>query len=199
MPSVRRLWFDNRHLLGDTAGQLLLAELNALDARAREDVLSAGDRLAAASLTLAQVFCRHAPAAWRAFGKQGFFRWVRIGELLVSEEPVSRDGAAAYFTVDPRVFAQLGLDVAEEWVAIGRETLQKSRRLGVQFLQTSAPLLSLVPGPLIPRLRAWARHGSTLLGQQGWKGEFLAVAYFDAARVALPVLSPDEMSHWAQL
>jgi hypothetical protein len=199
MPSLRRLWFDNRHLLGDEAGQVLLAELSALDARTREEVLSVGDRLAAVSLTLAQTFCRHAPAAWRMFGKTGFARWVRLGEVLASEEPASRDGAVAYFTVHPQVFARLGLDVAEAWITIGRETLQKSRRLGVQFLQTSAPLLASLPEPLIPRLRAWAQHGSALLGQQGWKGEFLAVSYFDSAQVALPVLSPDEMSPWAQL
>lgn len=199
MPSLRRLWFDNRHLLGDKAGQVLLAELNALDAQTREEVLTAGDRLATLSLTLAQTFCRHAPAAWRTFGKRGFWRWVQIGERLASQEPASCDGAAAYFTVHPRVFARLGLDVAEAWVAIGHETLQKSRRLGVHFLQTSAPLLALLPEPCIPRLRAWAQHGSALLGQQGWKGEFLAVAYFDSARVALPILSPEEMMHWARL
>ncbi|MCS6925520.1 MAG: hypothetical protein NZ578_06420 [Candidatus Binatia bacterium] len=199
MPSLRRLWFDNRHLLGDKAGQALLTELNALDAQAREEVLTAGDRLATLSLTLAQTFCRHAPAAWRTFGKTEFWRWIQIGERLASQEPASRDGATAYFTVHPRVFARLGLDTAEEWIAIGREILQKSRRLGVHFLQTSAPLLASLPEPCVPRLRAWAQHGSALLGQQGWKGEFLAVAYFDSAQVALPVLSPEEMFHWARL
>ena len=199
MSSLRRLWFDNRHLLGDKAGQTLLAELEALDARAREHLLSAGDRLAAVSLTLAQIFCRNAPTAWRVFGKKEFARWVQIGERLASEEPVSRDGAAAYFALPPSVFVRLGLDVAEEWVAIGRETLRRSRRLGTQFLQTSAPLLSAMPEPILPRLRAWATHGSALLGQQGWKGEFLAVSYFEAAPVALPVLAPAEMLHWARL
>ncbi|HJY83830.1 MAG TPA: VWA domain-containing protein [Candidatus Binatia bacterium] len=199
MPSLRHLWFDNRHLLGDAAGQALLAALEALSPRSRETILNTGDRLAAISLTLAQAFCRTAPAAWQAFGVKRFSRWVRIGEHLAVEEPSSRDGAAAYFAIDPHVLARLGLEFAEEWAAIGRDTLKVSRRLGTQFLQTSAPLLATLPEPLPQRLRAWATHGNALLGAKGWKGEFLAVAYFEAAPVALPVLTGEEMAEWAKL
>src|SRR5438093_12010837 len=103
MPSLRHLWFDNRHLLGDAAGQALLAELEALGTRPRETILATGDRLAAISLTLAQMFCRSAPAAWWAFGVKGFPRWVKIGERLAGEEPASRDGATAYFALDPHL------------------------------------------------------------------------------------------------
>jgi len=199
MPSLRHLWFDNRHLLGDAAGQALLAALEALSPRSRETILNTGDRLAAISLTLAQAFCRTAPAAWQAFGVKRFSRWVRIGEHLAVEEPSSRDGAAAYFAIDPHVLARLGLKFAEEWAAIGCDTLKVSRRLGTQFLQTSAPLLATLPEPLPQRLRAWATHGNALLGAKGWKGEFLAVAYFEAAPVALPVLTGEEMAEWAKL
>ncbi len=199
MPSLRHLWFDNRHLLGDAAGQALLAALETLGSRPRETILATGDRLAAISLTLAQGFCRTAPAAWPAFGTKEFSRWVKIGERLASEEPTSRDGAVAYFAIDPYDLARLGLGLAEEWAAIGRETLKISRRLGTQFLQTSAPLLASLPSPVPQRLRAWATHGSALLGAKGWKGEFLAVAYFEAAPVALPVLTGEEMAEWAKL
>ena len=89
--------------------------------------------------------------------------------------------------------------MAEEWAAIGRDTLKVSHRLGTQFLQTSAPLLALLPAPLLPRLRAWVTHGSAILGANGWKGEFLAAAYFEAAPVALPVLTDEEMAAWASL
>ena len=199
MSSLRNLWFDTRHLLGDTRGQALQAELNALSESARETVLTTGDRLADVSLTLAQVFCRSAPAAWRIFGEQDFSHWVQVGERLVRQEPTSREGAAAYFSVPPHELAALGLAQAESWAAIGREVLQISRRLGSQFLQTSAPLLTHLSAPFEGRLRAWARHGSALLGKKGWKGEFLAVSYFAAAPAALPVLSPDEMQAWAAL
>ncbi len=199
MASLRHLWFDNRHLLGDAAGQGLIATLENLGAKPRETILTTGDRLAAVSLTLAQVFCRSAPAAWRAFGAHEFPRWVRVGERLASEEPSSRDGAAAYFAVDPQMLRHVGLEVVEEWATIGRETLLRSRRLGTQYLQASANLLPSLPDPVPQRLRAWAKHGSALLGAKGWKGEFLAVAYFNAAPIALPVLSNEEMQLWAKL
>jgi len=198
MPSLRHLWFDNRHLLGDASGQALLAEMEALGPRPRETILAIGDRLAAISLTLAQAFCRNAPAAWQVFGST-FPRWVAVGERLASEEPASRDGAVAYFSLDPHVLFKLGLDVAEAWATIGRETLKVSRRLGSQFLQTSAPLLALLPPPPLPRLQAWATYGSALLSAKGWKGEFLAASYFEAASAALPILREEEMEAWAKL
>ena len=199
MSSVRNLWFDTRHLLGGAHGQALLAELDALPAPARETLLAAGDRLADSSLTLAQVFCRHAPAAWRTFGEGRFTRWVQVGEQFVRREPTSREGAVAYFSIPPDALARLGWEQVEAWVAVGCEVLQVSRRLGAQFLQTSAPLLPNLPAPLTERLRAWARHGSALLRKKGWKGEFLALSYFSAAPLALPVLSPAEMREWAVL
>src|SRR5262245_58172132 len=115
MTSLRHLWFDSRHLLGDASGQALLAALEQLGAKPRETILITGDRLAAVSLSLAQVFCRNAPVAWQTFGPQGFARWVHVGERLASEEPTSREGAAAYFAVDPAAFAHVGLDIAEAW------------------------------------------------------------------------------------
>ena len=199
MSSVRNLWFDSRHLLGDERGHALLAELDALPAPARETLLAAGDRLADSSLTLAQVFCRNAPAAWHTFGEERFAQWVRIGERFVRDEPTSREGAAAYFSIPPDALARLGWEQVEAWAAIGREVLQVSRRLGAQFLQTSAPLLPSLPAPLTDRLHAWAKHGSALLRQKGWKGEFLALSYFSAAPTALSVLSPEEMREWAVL
>lgn len=199
MSSLRHLWFDNRHLLGDAAGQQLLAELEALGPRPRETILTAGDRFAAISLTLAQSFCRHAPAAWKIFGGEVFSRWVAIGERLAGEEPSSREGAMAYFTIAPSTVAHLGLETVATWAEIGRDTLKASRRLGSQFLQASAPLLAAIPDPVLSRLRAWATHGSALLGTKGWKGEFLAVSYFDAAPAALPILGEEEMAAWAKL
>jgi len=199
MSSLRHLWFDNRHLLGDAAGQQLLAELDALGPRPRETILAAGDRFAAISLTLAQSFCRHAPAAWKIFGGEVFSHWMAIGERLAGEEPSSREGAMAYFTIAPSTVARLGLETVATWAEIGRDTLKASRRLGSQFLQASAPLLAAIPDPVLSRLRAWAAHGSALLGAKGWKGEFLAVSYFDAAPAALPILSEEEMAAWAKL
>ena len=199
MSSLRHLWFDTRHLLGDEAGQVLLTELEALAAEARETILATGDRLAEVSLTLAQAFCRKAPAAWHVFGPDAFPRWAAIGEQLAGQDPPSRDGAVTYFTIEPQAVSDLGLDQTEEWVAIGREVLGVSRRLGAQFFQASAPLLADLPAPFGQRLRAWAEQGRRLLGCKGWKGEFLAVSYFSSAPAALPFLTPEEMAAWAKL
>lgn len=199
MSSLRHLWFDNRHLLGDAAGQRLLADLEALGPRPRETILMAGDRLATISLTLAQSFCRHAPAAWTLFGGDVFSHWVDIGERLAGEEPASREGATAYFAIAPATIARVGLETVAIWAEIGRDTLILSRRLGSQFLQASAPLLAAIPDSRLSRLRAWAAHGRALLSTKGWKGEFLAVSYFDAAAAALPVLNEEEMAAWATL
>jgi nitric oxide reductase NorD protein len=199
MSSLRHLWFDTRHLLGDEPGQILSAELEALTSGARETILTTGDRLAEVSLTLAQAFCRKAPAAWHVFGSDAFPRWAAIGEHLAGQDPPSRDGAVAYFTIEPQALSELGLDQTEEWVSIGREVLGVSRRLGAQFFQASAPLLADLPAPFGPRLRAWAEQGRMLLGCKGWKGEFLAVSYFSSAPAALPFLTPEEMTAWAKL
>ena len=199
MSSLRHLWFDTRHLLGDERGQTLLAELEALTSEARETILTTGDRLAEVSLTLAQAFCRQGPTAWRVFGTEGFGRWASIGEDLAGHDPASRDGAVAYFAIAPESVRRRGLERAEEWVAIGRDVLRVSRRLGAQFFQASAPLFGQLPAPFGPRLRAWAEQGRLLLGCKGWKGEFLAVSYFSSAAAALPVLSPEEIAAWAKL
>jgi hypothetical protein len=199
MSSLRHLWFDSRHLLGNPAGQTLLAELDALGGRTRETILATGDRLAGVSLTLAQAFCRVAPAAWHVFGANAFSRWVAIGERLAAEEPSSRDGATAYFTIAPHNLSVLGLELVEAWCEVGRDVLKVSRRLGTQFFLSSAPLLTTLPAPIPDRLRAWATHGSALLKTKGWKGEFLAVSYFEAAAAALPVLDNEEMAAWAKL
>ena len=192
MSSLRHLWFDSRHLSG-------LAELEALPFEARETILSTGDRLAEVSMALAQAFCRQAPIAWLVFGAENFGRWAAIGEDLAGHEPASRDGALAYFAIPPDSVRRRGLERAEEWVAVGRDVLRVSRRLGTQFFQASAPLFDRLPVPFGLRLRAWAEQGRLLLGCNGWKGEFLAVSYFSSAAAALPVLSPEEIAAWAKL
>ena len=199
MASLRHLWFDSRHLLGDESGRRLLANLDTLDPKERDAVLSIGDRLAHISLTLAQAYCRSAVSAWRTFAPRAFTRWVRVGERLAATEPVSREGASAYFGIDPQALSHLGLEVAEGWTHIGREVLSSSRRLGTLFLQTTAPLLPHLAGPPLTLLQEWATQGLKLLRVKGWKGEFLAVSYFEAAAVALSVLSYEEFGQWARL
>src|SRR5205814_1070191 len=51
----------------------------------------------------------------------------------------------------------------------------------------------------LARLRAWVAAGLRLYESRGWRGAFLAQAYFDAAPAALEVLGPAEYDAWADL
>src|SRR5688572_29892186 len=104
MSRIRSLWFESRHL--DTGAPALRADLAALPEDARAHLLGIGDRLAAISLTLAQQYCRQAPAAW-ALGPEAFARWIAGGERLASGDHGSRNAAAAYFTLPPAGLARL--------------------------------------------------------------------------------------------
>lgn len=199
MPAIRNLWFETPHLLDNVRGRALLLELDILPDRARQNIMAAGDDLAEFSLTLAQTFCYNAPTAWKTFGGTQFAKWFDIGKGLVDRDPSSREGAVAYFSISPVDLEQVGLAKAESWASIGREVLKTSRRLGSQFLETSAPLLNELQSPLEEQLRAWARNGTDLLKKKGWKGEFLAISYFRAAPAALPVLASHEMREWTAL
>ena len=199
MPAIRNLWFETPHLLDNGRGRALLLELDTLPDSARHNILSAGDDLAEFSLTLAQTFCYNAPTAWKTFGRTQFEKWLDIGKGLVDRDPSSREGAVAYFSIPPVILERVGLAKAEFWVSIGRDVLKTSRRLGSQFLETSAPLLKELQSPLEEQLKAWARNGTDLLKKKGWKGEFLAISYFGAAPAALPILAPHEMREWAAL
>src|SRR5262245_40259788 len=104
MQRLRSLWFESRHL---TSGAPALAtELAALAAAERELLLANGDRLATLSLTLAQQYCRQAPAAWR-LGPSRFARWFAGGESLAVGETGSRTAAAAYFALPVAQLAEL--------------------------------------------------------------------------------------------
>src|SRR5438876_9962039 len=122
MDRLRSVWFESRHL--DAGAPALRAELAALGSDACESVLAVGDRLAAASLTLAQQYCRRAPAAWQ-FGEGFFRRWVAHGETLATVEPASREAAAAYFGIDVSALATLAADDFDAWVALARRVLER--------------------------------------------------------------------------
>src|SRR5437870_26948 len=113
MDRLRSVWFESRHL--DAGAPALRAELAALAPDARATMLAVGDRFAAVSLTLAQQYCRRAPAAWRR-GEDFFRRWVAHGETLAAAEPASREAAAAYFGVDVTLLATLSAGDFDAWI-----------------------------------------------------------------------------------
>ena len=159
-------------------------------------MLEAGDQLARSSPVVAQQFYRAAAAVWELLGAEEFTRWYELGYALLQAEPPNRDAALAYFSVAPRAVAQAGLPWLRGWCARGTEVSALSRKLGATYFESTAGLIDRVD----PRvLTVWTREGLRLHGVGGWRGEFLAHAYFTAAPIALPVLSPEEFGAWADL
>src|SRR5262245_52169348 len=190
----RSLWLTPRFLQERTCATAH-AHAEALGRTIHEELLATGDRLAATSVALAQRYYRRAAAAWKQFGATGFARWVKLGEELATTEPISREGAVAFFAVPPRSFGSGGLETAAAWWQLAREIAETSRKLAGIFLRTTPVVLKQPDG--LARLRAWAAVGVALYGQRGWQGEFLAQAYFNAAPRAVLTLSPALYQLWA--
>ncbi len=194
MNTLRSLWLGS-HLLTDPAGAAAHEEAAALGPAVHERLLAAGDRLAAASATLAQQYYRQAAAAWKSFGSVEFDRWFTLGEKLATSEPVCRDGAAAYFAVPPSGFGRGGLKTATAWCRLGRELAMTSPKLSGIFFKTTAVVLRKPGG--MAQLQSWVEVGIDVYRRHGWQGEFLAQAYFASAPRALSVLCPSVYRLWA--
>ncbi len=188
-----RSWLS-RHLSADPALAAADRRAAALGPAAHAALLAAGDRLAEISTLLGLRAYRHAAEAWERFGEDGAARWLALGETLATGEPACREGALAYFAVPP---AALGdLDTAAAWCDLGHQVARVSRRLAATLFERTAPLLARPDG--IERLRAWAAAGLALHEARGWRGAFLAQAYFDGAPDALAALGPAEYGAWAE-
>ncbi|MCC6764277.1 MAG: VWA domain-containing protein [Deltaproteobacteria bacterium] len=194
MRRLRSLWYESRHL--DAGAAELRPRLAALPAHARDLLLAVGDRLAATSLTLAQQYCRQAPAAW-ALGEGAFARWVAGGERLALGDHGSRNAAASYFAEAPAALASLPAAELDAWLTLASDVLVVSRRLGEAFVTASLPALAgLAPGD--GRLRRWVAEGLSL-ARHGFDGEVLALAFFEATGLAAPLFAPRDYARFAAL
>ncbi|MGH7857255.1 MAG: hypothetical protein ACREQY_07965, partial [Candidatus Binatia bacterium] len=89
--------------------------------------------------------------------------------------------------------------VRHRWMELCGEVQKVSRRLAAACIEASGKTLGrLGPEPLA-RLGAWVESGLRLAGTAGWRGEFLAAAYFASGEAVLPHLSPAEIRAWAEL
>ena len=194
MSRLRSLWFESRHL--DAGAPELRATIAALPAAARDTLLTVGDRLAAISLTLAQDYCRQAPAACE-LGAAAFARWVEGGERLAGGAHGSRSAAAAYFALPPAMLIALPVADHEAWLTLASDVLVTSRRLGEAFVAASGPLLAdLEPGTV--RLQRWVAEGLAL-ARHGFDGEGLALRFFAASGLAMPLFAPEDFAVFAAL
>jgi len=195
MSRLRGLWFDSRHLA--TGAPDLHAEIAALTESTREEMLTTGDRLADVSLTLAQRYCRRAPAALH-HGIDWFRHWVSCGERLARVDAGSRAAAAAYFALEPADLAAVPNADVERWIALGERVLQTSRRLGEVFVAESGTILGTFDRPA-ERLQRWVDEGLSLLGKDSWEAEILALHFFEATSLVVPLFVPEDYATWASL
>lgn len=194
MSRLRSLWFESRHL--DAGAPALRARLAALPDAARELLLAIGDRLAATSLTLAQQYCRQAPDAW-ALGEDAFVRWVAGGERLATSDHGSRNAAAAYFAEPPARLASVPAATFDAWARLARDVLLASRRLGEAFVASTVPMLADADTEA-ERLERWAGEGLSL-ARHGFDGEMLALKFFEATPLVLPLFASDDYPRFAGL
>ncbi len=195
MDSVRALWFES-HLFGDREGRRAHAAAERLGPQAHTTILAVADRLATASPVVAQQFYRCAWAVWTVLGAESFARWADLGCALLTHDLALRDAALAYFSVRPRALARMGLDRLQTWCEAGARVAAVSRKLGAVFFESTAPIIDAIEPEL---LGEWVRQGIRLQGVGGWHGEFIAQAYFGAARQALRRLRAAELGAWAHL
>ena len=193
MTTARRAWLA-RH---DPAIAAADRKAATLGPAVHAELLAAADALAETSALLALRAYQHAPAAWTRFGADGFRRWCALGVELATGDPACRDGALAFFATDPADFGRGGVEAAGAWSAIARDVARTSRRLAALFLERTAGVLRA--GDAIPRLAAFAAAGIRLHGSRGWRGAFLAQAYFEAAPAVLAALGRDDYDAWAEV
>jgi hypothetical protein len=166
----------------------------ALGPAAHATILAACDRLAGASTLLAVRVYEASPAAWSAFGDDDYGRWIDLAAELAA---TSREAALGLAGVPPADFGPGGVGTAASWCALGREVAATSRRLAAAYFARTGSVVAQDDG--LGRLRAWVTAGLRLYESRGWRGAFLAQAYFDAAPAALEVLGPAEYDAWANL
>ena len=193
MTASRRSW------LARPEPALAAAErrIAALGPAAQAAILAACDRLAAISALLALRAYEQSAPAWTAFGADGHRRWTDLAADLATADPASREAALGLLAVAPSHFGPGGLDTAAAWCDLGREVGRTSRRLAAAYFERTAPVLARADG--LDRLRAWVTAGLRLYESRGWRGAFLAQAYFDAAPAALEQLAPSDYEPWATL
>lgn len=195
MTTPRSLWFES-HLFSDRAGRRARDAAERLGAAIHERILANGDRLATLSATIAQQYYKNAAAVWEAAGAADFERWFDLGYGLLTEHQTPRDAAAAYFSLPAKIVTAAGLPKLTEWCLLGSQLARISRKLAGTFFATTTGLVDRLP---MTTLRRWVQAGESLHQGAGWRGEFLAQAYFAAAPQALAVLSEDDLPTWARL
>lgn len=192
-------WLRSPHLARAEGGVEALAAFRRLAEAEQHEVIRFGDELAESSLALAQAYALKAPAARARLAGERFERWARWAIDLSAGTLANRDAATAFLRLDPVALASCAPAEVAHWLELCAKVQSVSRKLAVLFLEGSGAALPRLREPRRQRLEAWAEAGLELAAGSGWRGEFLAGAYFGAGATVLPVLSAEEIRRWAAL
>ncbi len=199
MSPGRAHWLQSPHLARAEGGTESLAAFRRLPEAQQREVVHFGDVLAEASPALALAYALRAPQARARLSREGFARWAKLAVELASGEIANRDAAGAYLRFDPVAIAASRPGLLEHWCKLIAEVQAVSRKLAALFVEGSGAVLAKLGEQARPRLDAWVEAGLELASSSGWRGEFLAAAFFAAGSPALSVLGAEEIRHWAAL
>jgi hypothetical protein len=176
-----------------------LASFRRLSEAQQREVVHYGDALAEASPSLALAYALRAPEARARLSHEGFALWAKLTVELASGEFANRDAAAAFLRLDPAGVASCRPALLEHWRGLFARVQAVSRKLAALFVEGSGAPLAKLGERARPRLEAWAEGGLELASRSGWRGEFLAAAFFTAGGAILSTFGAEEIRRWAAL
>jgi hypothetical protein len=195
----RAHWLQSPHLASAEGGAESLATFRRLSEAQQREVVHFGDILAEASPALALAYALRAPQARARMPREGFARWAKLAVELASGELANRDAAGAYLRLDAAAIGVCPPVLLERWYKLYAEVQSVSRKLAALFVEGTAPAMAKLGERARPRLDAWVEAGLELASRSGWRGEFLAAAFFAAGNPTLCVLEAEEIPRWAAL
>src|SRR6266542_3444232 len=199
MSPSRAEWLRSPHLARAEGGPEALATFRRLPEVEQREIVRFGDALAETSLALAQAYALRAPRARARMDRERCPLWGKLAVDIASGTLANREAAAAFLRLDPVATASCPPALLERWLHLAGSVQALSRKLATLFLEGSGPELPSLHENARARLEQWAEAGIHLASGSGWRGEFLAAAFYSSGAAVLPVLSGDEIRRWAAL
>jgi hypothetical protein len=199
MSPSRAEWLRSPHLARAEGGAEALAKFRRLPEAEQREIVHFGDALAETSLALAQAYALRAPHARARMDRERFALWGKLAVDIASRALANREAAAAFLRLDPVAIASCSRPLLAHWLTLAGSVQGLSRKLAALFLEGSGAALPGLHEKARARLEEWAAAGMRLASGSGWRGEFLAAAFFSSGVSVLPVLSNEEIRRWATL
>jgi nitric oxide reductase NorD protein len=196
---LRAEWLRSPHLVRAEGGAEALATFRRLPHEEQREIVHFGNALAEASLALAQAYALRAPLARARMDRERFALWGELAVEIASGTLANREAAAAFLRLDPQAIVSCGRAQLERWISLAVSIQALSRKLAALFLEGSGVALPGLRENARSRLEEWAEAGARLVSGSGWRGEFLAGAFYSSGAAVLPVLSGEEIRKWAAL